>query len=239
MTYSIAPRIQIIQTLAVPSSEAADQQADGMMPLSNGVVSISADHRIVSYVHGDFMNAPHVGNGLKQFVSIIMAVRTEHMWTLARLLQYAIDRTRWAPEESFYGGVVPPTETNEAIFQFVQDYMFNASTNPPPFGTTDGADGTSSSEPGPLSRIFESTFGGLFGTGRNRGPNDVDLSLPIPDLREQPLPPGFVPPDPYHEARAAYLPIMRANMLWTAQNRRRHEARPTWIPRVDHNMFYW
>ncbi|KAK8034374.1 hypothetical protein PG993_009369 [Apiospora rasikravindrae] len=61
-------------------------------------------------------------------------------------LEHVVNVGKGGPEESFYDGVVPPTETNEAIAQFIQDYMSDASTNPLTFGKRDSVDGTSSSE---------------------------------------------------------------------------------------------
>lgn len=146
-------------------------------------------------MHDEFIAAPHVSFELKDFVTFLMAANVEDMWPLDRLLDRTIQLSGRTAEKDFEGQEVPPDETDEAIAQFVQDHMFNASANLPPLGTTSGADGTS--EQGPLTGILERTFGGFFGTGRNRGTEDFDpASFDIPDLPIEPLPPGFIPPYP-------------------------------------------
>ncbi|KAK8136280.1 hypothetical protein PG984_004220 [Apiospora sp. TS-2023a] len=180
---------RIIQTLALPASRTADQEVDGLLPLDLGETEFRPGEYINSCVHDEFIAAPHVSFELKDFVTSLMAANVEDMWSLDELLGQTIQFSGRTSAQDFEGQEVPPAETNEAIAQFVQDYMFNASTNPPPLGTTGGADGTS--EQGPLTGIFERTFGGFFGTGSNRGADTritaTILSLPFGPPRKEEL----------------------------------------------------
>ncbi|KAK7954000.1 hypothetical protein PG996_014886, partial [Apiospora saccharicola] len=193
---------RIIQTLALPASRTADREVDGLLPLDLGETEFRPGEYINSCVHDEFIAAPHVSFELKDFVTSLMAANVEDMWSLDQLLGQTIQFSGRTAAQDFEGQEVPPAETNEAIAQFVQDYMFNAFTNPPPLGTTGGADGAS--KQGPLTGIFERTFGGFLGTGSNRGAGEFDpASFEIPDLPVEPLPPGYVPPDPDREVAAA------------------------------------
>lgn len=69
---------------------------------------------------------------LEEFDAFLMAANVEDMRPLSRLLGETVRLSGRAAEHDFEGQEVSPAETNEAIAQFVQDYMFNASTNPPP-----------------------------------------------------------------------------------------------------------
>ncbi|KAK8012716.1 hypothetical protein PG991_010091 [Apiospora marii] len=214
---------RIIQTLALPASLTADREADGLLPLDLGRTEFTPGQSIDSCIHDEFIAAPHVSFELKDFVTFLMAANVEDMWLLDRLLQETVRLSSRTAAQDFEGQEVPPAETNEAIAQFVQDYMFNASANAPPLGAASGAD--DASEQGPLTGIFERTFGGFFGTGGNRGADDFDpASFEIPDLPVQPRPSGFVPPNPDRDAR-----LIRRNLNWPdldRKRRRRRGARP-------------
>lgn len=189
-------------------------------------VIVSQSNSIHTNVHIDFWNAQHVTSGLKAFVAALMARGPEDTSTLQELLGRVSAANNLSAEDNYFGQEVPEVETNEGIARFVQDYMCNASADPPPLTTipatdpwdNDGSDDISGG-PSSLVRIFESTFGSWVGTGRNRGPDDLDpASFDIPDLPIDPLPPGSVPPDPDREVNDAYIGILRNNVFWGGRN---------------------
>ncbi|KAK6834677.1 hypothetical protein PG987_009371 [Apiospora arundinis] len=183
---------RIIQTLAVPSSEAPDQQEDGLMPRGNARVPTSrGGRRISSYVHRDFWGAEHITFRFKAIVALLMARRNQDRRSLEDILLMVFEVNTESAEDNFNGYPVPADETDEGIAQFVRQYMFEASSNPPPLTTATLADGDDGDEdisrgPGPLSSITT-----WVGTGGSRGPDDLDpASFDIPDLPIGPLPPG-------------------------------------------------
>ncbi|KAK8100948.1 hypothetical protein PG999_011322 [Apiospora kogelbergensis] len=216
----------------MPSSEAADQEEDGLLPLMSSRVPIRQSKAIETHVHVDFWGAPHVTFGLKALVATLMAQRTEDMWTLQMLLRRVAAVNSLSAQMNYGNQEVPENETNDGIARFVQTYMFDASANPPPLTTIPAADpwdndgGDDNPDGLGLASIMESTFGSWLRTGWNRGSDGLDLaSFDIPDLPIDPLPPGFVPPDPVREVEQARLGILRNNVVYLGQNRRRRGRR--------------
>ncbi|KAK6856006.1 hypothetical protein PG995_008157 [Apiospora arundinis] len=218
---------RIIQTLAVPSSEAPDQQEDGLMPRGNARVPTSrGGRRISSYVHRDFWGAEHITFRFKAIVALLMARRNQDRRSLEDILLMVFEVNTESAEDNFNGYPVPADETDDGIAQFVRQYMFEASSNPPPLTTATLADGDDGDEdisrgPGPLSRITT-----WVGTGGSRGPDDLDpASFDIPDLPIGPLPPGSVRPDPDREILGAQLRFLRNNIVMLGQNHNRQRRR--------------